>query len=382
MKLTRREIGRWAATGVASQLASAAVAQDNDRKIGYCPVGLGRVSDNFLRASKASKHAKITALVSGHRDKAEKIAAEYGAIPAKNIYSYDNYDGIADNKDIDAVYIGLPNSMHAEYTIRAAKAGKHVLCEKPMANNPADCQAMIDACRQAGKKLMLAYRCQYEPMNLRAIELIRSGKLGKIQTIDAASGFNIRPGEWRLDGKLAGGGPLMDMGDLCAERLPVSHRRRTGGGEGRRLGHRSGRAASRDVEENLTWTMKFPSGIVANCATSYGANLGTFFRVHGTKGMLLGEPAWGYDGLRLVARIQGEPPIDEPNTERHPAQFVREADHFAECIFQNKEPKTLGEEGLRDMKLIAEIYSFLRPQSVAGGHNTLRSPQQGRLRPE
>jgi predicted dehydrogenase len=188
------------------------MAQDDDRKIGYCPVGLGRVSDNFLRASKASKHARITGLVSGHRDKAEKIAAEYG-VPAKNIYSYDNYDAIADNKEIDAIYIGLPNSMHAEYTIRAAKAGKHVLCEKPMANTPTDCQAMIDACRKGGKKLMLAYRCQYEPVvNLRAVELIRSGKLGKIQTIDTASGFNIRPGEWRLDGKLAGGGPLMDMG--------------------------------------------------------------------------------------------------------------------------------------------------------------------------
>jgi predicted dehydrogenase len=355
MKLTRRELGRLAATGAASQLASAAMAQGDDRKIGYCPVGLGRVSDNFLRASKASKHARITGLVSGHRDKAEKIAAEYG-VSAKNIYSYDNYDAIGDNKDIDAVYIGLPNSMHAEYTIRAAKAGKHVLCEKPMANTPADCQAMIDACRKAGKKLMLAYRCQYEPVvNLRAVELIRTGKLGKIQTIDTASGFNIRPGEWRLDGKLAGGGPLMDMGIYALngcryltgeEPVEVKGVASVIDQDGR----------FKDVEENLMWTMKFPSGIVANCATSYGANLGTFFRVHGTKGMLLGEPAWGYEGLRLVTRIQGEQPTDEPNPERHPAQFVREADHFAECIFQNKEPKTPGEEGLRDVKLIAEIY--------------------------
>jgi predicted dehydrogenase len=213
-----------------------------------------------------------------------------------------------------------------------------------MANSVADCQAMIDACRKAGKKLMLAYRCQYEPVvNLRAVELIRSGKLGKIQTIDTASGFNIRPGEWRLDGKLAGGGPLMDMGIYALngcryltgeEPVEVKAVASVIDQDGR----------FKDVEENLMWT------------TSYGANLGTFFRVHGTKGMLLGEPAWGYDGLRLVARIQGEPPIDEPNPERHPAQFVREADHFSECIMQNKEPKTAGDEGLRDIKLITDIY--------------------------
>lgn len=156
MTLTRRDLGRFAAVGFASQLT----AQESDRSVGYCAVGLGRVSDNFMRATKASK---MTALVSGHREKADKIAADFD-VPLKNIYSYDNYDAIADNKAIEAVYVGLPNSMHAEFTIRAAKAGKHVLCEKPMANTSADCQAMIDACRNAGKKLMIGYRCQYEPV--------------------------------------------------------------------------------------------------------------------------------------------------------------------------------------------------------------------------
>src|SRR5206468_2856380 len=107
----------------------------------------------------------------------------------------ENYDAIAQNKDIDAVYIALPNSMHAEYTIRAAKAGKHVLCEKPMATSVADSQAMTDACRKAKKKLMIAYRCHFEPTNLRAIQLIRDGKLGKIHAIESGNGFNIAPGE-------------------------------------------------------------------------------------------------------------------------------------------------------------------------------------------
>lgn len=358
MKLTRREFGALAAAGMAW-------AQESDRKIGYCAVGLGRISEIFTRATKASKLARIVAVVSGHRDKAEKFAETYG-IPAKGIYSYQNYEAIADNKDIDAVYIGLPNSMHADYTIRAAKAGKHVLCEKPMANTVADCQAMIDACRRANKKLMIAYRCQYEPMvNLRAAELIQSGQLGKIETIDAASGFNVNPRpvvvqgvstpEWRLDGKLAGGGPLMDMGiyalngcrfllgEAPTEVKAVSS-----------VIDQDGRF--KDVEENLTWTMKFASGAVANCSTSYGANLGTFFRVVGSKGMIHSEPAWGYAGLRMTARVQGEQPMDIANPEQHPAQFVREADHFSECILQNKEPKTPGEEGLRDMKWITEIY--------------------------
>jgi predicted dehydrogenase len=132
--------------------------------------------DHFMPACNIAQRSRVTALVSGHRDKAEKMASQYN-VPGKNIYSYENYDEIAGNKDIEAVYIALPNSMHAEYTIRAANAGKHVLCEKPMATTVKDSQAMIDACKAANKKLMIAYRCQYEPTNLRAIQLIRDGKL-------------------------------------------------------------------------------------------------------------------------------------------------------------------------------------------------------------
>jgi predicted dehydrogenase len=351
MQLTRRELGRLALAATAGSVRSSA----EEKKLGYCIVGLGRISmQHFMPATKTSDRARVVALVSGHRDKADKEAEKYG-IPAKNIYSYDNYDAIADNKGIDAVYIALPNSMHAEYTIRAAKAGKHVLCEKPMATSVRDSQEMISACRKANRKLMIAYRCQFEPLNLRAIQMIRDGKLGRIQAIESANGFNIRPNEWRLNGKLAGGGPLMDVGvyslnacrfltgeepgDIKADSSVIDH-------DGR----------FQEVEENLSWTMKFPSGVVASCNTTYGCSMPGFYRVHGSQGMIHMEPAFSYEGIRLTARIQGEPPIDEPNPERDPAQFVREADHLADCVRENREPKPNGDEGLKDMKIMMEIY--------------------------
>jgi predicted dehydrogenase len=182
-----------------------------DRKIGYAVIGLGQIAGHFLPGVGLTTNSRITALVSGHREKAERIAAQYD-VPTNSIYNYENFDEIAHNPAVDAVYVALPNSMHAEYTIRAAKAGKHVLCEKPMATSVADCESMIAACKAANVKLMIAYRCHYEPTNLKAIQLIRDGSLGKVQAIESAFGFNIAPGEWRLSKKLAGGGPLYDVG--------------------------------------------------------------------------------------------------------------------------------------------------------------------------
>ncbi len=301
-----------------------------------------------------SERSEVTALVSGHRDKAEKSAAEYN-VPSKNIYSYENFDEIRNNKDIDAVYIALPNSMHAEYTIRAANAGKHVLSEKPMATSVKDAQAMVSACRAANVKLFLAYRCQYEPTNLKAIELIRSGALGKVQTIVSTNGFNIKPGEWRLDKKLSGGGPLPDVGiySLNACRYLT----------GEEPEHLEGYASVIDndgrftsVEENVNWTMKFPSGIVAACSTTYGANMAGGYQVYGSKGSIKAEPAFAYQGIHMTVNIQGQPPMEVDEQQKDPMQFAVEADEFARCIAENREPKTNGEEGLRDMKYMEAIY--------------------------
>jgi predicted dehydrogenase len=353
MELTRRDFARLTAAGLASHVLPELSAQAGGAKVGYAVIGLGRIAGHFMPGARAGSSSQITGLVSGHREKADKLAAEYG-VPQGSIYGYDNFDSIAENKSIQAVYVALPNSMHAEYTIRAAKAGKHVLCEKPMAVSVSECEAMIAACKKANVKLMIAYRCHFEPMNMRAIKLLRDGVLGQVQTIESTYGFNIRAGEWRLSKKMAGGGPLFDVGiySLNACRYLT----------GEEPEHISAYASVIDkdgrfseVEENVSWTMRFPSGIVASCNTTYGGVMSGFYRVHGPKGWIEADPAFNYEGLHLRAEYGGTK-LDEPNERRDPYQFTAQADHFSQCILNNQESKTPGEEGLRDMQYIEQIY--------------------------
>ena len=354
MSLTRREFSRLAGLATASSFIPPAYAQPGQRPIGWCVIALGRISmGHFMPGVKMSQSGKIVALVSGHRDKAEKQAAIYGVSP-NAIYNYENMDAIGDNTEIEAVYIALPNSMHAEYTIRSAKAGKHVLCEKPMCTSVADAKAMIDACKAANRKLMIAYRCQYDPLHLKATQMIRSGQLGQIQAIESAFGFNIGP-DWRLDRKLAGGGPLMDVGIYClnASRYLTGEEPHEIKANSSIIDH-DGRFDM--VEENVSWTMKLPSGIVAACNTTYGSNMAGYFRVYGAKGVIEMQNAFSYEGLCLTGQIGRDQKFDEPSLDRDPLQFTREADHFAGCIWKNKNPNTPGEEGLRDMELMSEIY--------------------------
>lgn len=353
MELTRRDFGKLGAMGLAARFAPVLGAQTGTRKTGYAIIGLGRIAGHFMRGIQLTTNSRVTALVSGHPDKAARIAAKYG-VPSTSIYNYENFDEIARNPAVDAVYVALPNSMHAEYTIRAAKAGKHVLCEKPMCTSVSDAERMIAACKASNVKLMIAYRCHYEPTNLRAVELIRSGAIGQVQAIESAFGFNIAPGEWRLDKKLAGGGPLYDVGIYCLNAC-----RYLTAGEPEKIAafasviDKDGRF--NQVEENVSWTMRFPSGVVASCATTYGAQMTGFFRVYGSKGTVEAQPAFNYDGNALKAEFGGKT-IDEPNPAKDPYQFQAEAEHFSHCVQNDLEPKTPGEEGLRDMRYIAEIY--------------------------
>jgi predicted dehydrogenase len=353
MNLSRRDFAKLGAMGLATHFVPTLTAQPSQRKTGYAVIGLGRIADHFMRGALPTTNSSITALVSGHPDKAARIAAQYN-VPAGSIYNYENFDEIIHNPAVDAVYVALPNSMHAEYTIRAAKAGKHVLCEKPMATNVADCEKMIAACKAANVKLMIAYRCHYEPTNLRAVQLLRSGGIGQVQAIESSFGFNMGPNEWRTNKKLAGGGPLFDVGiyslNACRyltgeEPAAISAYASTNDHDARFA----------EVEENVSWTMRFPSGVLATCNTTYGANMPGYFHVYGSKGWVRVDQAFVYEGLHLRGFVNGKD-IDEPNPARDPSHFQAEAEHFSHCVQNNLEPQSPGEEGLRDMGYITQIY--------------------------
>lgn len=387
-KLTRRSFvkktgGTVLAASLAASLAEKAGAQQGDlkgdeklppaRRLGWAIVGLGdfgtkQIIPNFGDCQRS----KLVALVSGDRAKAEKYAAQYG-VDAKNIYNYQNFDSIKDNPEIDIVYIILPNGMHREYTVRAFAAGKHVFCEKPMAVTVKECEEMIQARDKAGKKLMIAYRAQYEPFNLAAIEKVRNGELGKVKVIITDHGRILNPQEkrdvWRMDKKLAGGGSLYDIGiySLNATRYLT-------GEEPSEISAQMFSTPNdprfKEVEETVAFTLRFPSGVIANCLSSYGYQEVKRYQIYGEKAWLELDPATDYyrhqmtigkknpsaseENKTAPKTITEEPQIQEGN------QFAAEMDHFSECIQENKNPKTPGEEGLQDVRLMQLIYQAAR----------------------
>jgi predicted dehydrogenase len=355
--LNRRSFTKLSALALAAtRLPSFGQSPAGDAKpVGYAAIGLGTISDIFMRACAVSKTAKITALVTGHPDtKGKKYAAMYG-IPETSIYTYETYDRIRENKEVDAVYVGLPNSMHREYTIRAAQAGKHVLCEKPMAISSAECSQMIEACRTANVKLMIAYRVHYEPTHLEAKRLIDSGALGQLQAFEGAFGFNATPDQWRLTRQYGGGGPLMDVGIYPLNEVrwltgeePVAFRATAATRD-----HTSRRFA--EVEQTLTFLVTMPSGIVAALGCTYGSTMPGFLRIHGDKGSLELDPAYNYTGVHL-SNLGGNTHIDTTTQGDQTFHFQLEAEHFANCIRTDTDPKTPGEEGLHDMLAIESIY--------------------------
>jgi len=342
-----------AGTLLKDAVATQQVPDPPGKKLGWAIVGLGSLAINqILPAFAKCEKSRVVALVSGHPDKANKLALRYGVSP-KNIYNYQNYDSIKDNPEVDIIYIVLPNGMHAEYTVRGLQAGKHVLTEKPMANTPAECQQMIDAGRKANKKLMVAYRCRYEPYNQEAIRVARSQELGTVKVILADAGFAMKdPNVWRLKKSLAGGGSLMDIGIYALQAA-----RYLTGEEPSEVNAMMYSTPNdprfKEVEEAINFQLRFPSGILANCTSSYGYAWQSHYRVVTNEGWLEMDPATAYSGLRMrVHRGNVTEEKDLPVVDH----FAAEMEHMSDCVMQNKEPLTPGEEGLRDLTIMHALY--------------------------
>jgi predicted dehydrogenase len=318
-----------------------------DGKLGVALVGLGSYSTYQLApALRETKHCYLAGIVTGTPSKEEPWAKQYN-IPQSNIYNYKNFDNIANNKDIDIVYVVLPNSMHAEFTIRAAQAGKHVISEKPMATSVEDCQKMIDACKKAGKKLSIGYRLYYDPYNRKMMEMGQHQKYGKLLQLSSGNGFTLRdPNAWRINKQLAGGGPLMDMGIYSLEgciytvgELPTQV---TAKDTTRR------KEFFKDVEGSLEWEMLFPSGLRSQCQTSYEDNMG-YLKATAERGSFEFSPAFYYSGIHAKTP---DGPLDFPPVNQQALQM----DAFAQCIQLNRDSIVPGELGKRDVYIMKKIY--------------------------
>jgi predicted dehydrogenase len=353
-RLSRRQfIGGVIASGVgaacAASLGKAGASGPVNRPVGVAVVGLGKLSLNeILPALTQTTRCRLAAVVSGHPEKAARVAAQYG-LAASSIFTYENYDRVAENRDIEMVYVVLPNSMHAEYSIRASRARKHVLCEKPMAISAAECERMIAAARAAQCLLAVGYRLHFEPYNAELIRLARDRELGPIKVIDTAAGFAMGPdvGQWRLNKELAGGGSLMDMGIYALQAA-----RYISGEEPTTVSAQqtiTDPVKFRDIDETILFTLKFPSGVVAKCTSSYATNVNRF-EVAAERGRFGLDPAQWYRGIKGF-RSDGKP-FEFPAVNH----FVAELDDFASCIRQGRPSRVPGQEGLRDLRIIEAIY--------------------------
>ena len=313
-------------------------------------MGLGGYAGRVARAMQDCERAKITGLISGTPSKLKEWGAKYN-VPEKSRYNYENFDAIKDNSDIDAVYVITPNGLHKDQSIRVAKAGKHVICEKPMGLNAEEGQAMVDACKAAGVKLLIGYRMHFENKTVAVIKMRQDGEFGKPKFFQGQSGFTIGdPTQWRLDKELAGGGAMMDIGIysingarymLGEDPVWVTAQETKTNPEKFKEG----------VDETIQFQMGFPSGAVANCLSTYNmSNLDRFYMT-GEDGWVEMQPSTGYgpiEGRTHKGKL----------TQPHVTHQTLQMDGMARIIFDGEQPivSVDGEEGVKDMKIIDAIY--------------------------
>ncbi|HEY6529206.1 MAG TPA: Gfo/Idh/MocA family oxidoreductase [Cellvibrionaceae bacterium] len=321
------------------------------RKLNVALCGLGRYANVLKNGFKESKYWRLAGIVTGSDEKAKKWQAEYN-LPKRNIYNYKNFDTIIHNKNIDLIYIALPNAMHKEFTLRAAKAGKHVIVEKPMAITQSDCQEMIDACKQAGVQLAVGYRLHFEPHHLEIQRLGQQKIFGPVRIIESSLGYNlagIPADDWHLKKALSGGGPLMNLGIYC-----VQSSRYVLGEEPLSVTAQFGPVTMpnlfKEVEESISWQLQFPSGAVSTSTTTSNCHVDRFFAA-AERGFFELRPAMGYGPFKGESS-QGK--FDFPVINQQAAQL----DGIASFILTNKPlPSHIsGEEGRKDMKVLEAIY--------------------------
>jgi predicted dehydrogenase len=322
-------------------------SEKKDKKLGVALVGLGNYSTRQLGpALLETQHCYLAGIVTGTPEKAEKWAKQYN-IPSKNVYNYQNFDNIKDNPDIDIVYIVLPNSMHAEYTIRAAKAGKHVICEKPMAMNVKECEQMIAACNAAKVKLAIGYRLYYEPHHLEMRRLATEKVYGNVKMVSSSLGYAmLNPKLWRLNKDMGGGGAIMDLGVYAIQgarrtlnELPTSVLAQ---------GFVSDKTVFKGIYEAMMFQMTYPSGAISSSDTTYGAFFDRLYATTASEWFEL-RPSFGA-GLATGNSSKGKIDFKRPSFQQIP-----QMDAFAENILKNTPVLASGEEGLIDMKIVEAI---------------------------
>ena len=320
------------------------------KKLNIALCGLGRYAGYLAEGIEQAQFCRVAGIITGTPSKAVSWKAKY-KIPDKNIYNYQNFDSIKNNPDIDLVYVVLPNSMHKEYTIRAAQAGKHVIVEKPMAITAADCQEMIDVCKKAGVQLAVGYRLHYEPYNMEIKRLGQEKVFGQVRLIEASLGYKAGqdPNEWRIHKALSGGGPLMNLGVYC-----VQCSRYVLGQEPVSVTAQFGPVVDKDifkeVEESITWQLVFPGGTVATSSSNYNCNIDRFY-ASADNGFFELSPAISYGPFK-GRTSKGEMNFPSPN------QQMTQCDEVAKVILANKllPDHITGIEGLKDMKVLEAIY--------------------------
>ncbi|MCI9845802.1 Gfo/Idh/MocA family protein [Flavobacterium pectinovorum] len=331
------------------------------KKLNTALCGLGNYASMLAEGIQVSEYCHLAGIVTGTPAKAEQWKKKYN-IPEKNIYNYENFDKIIKNKDIDLVYVVTPNGLHKEFTIRAAKAGKHVITEKPMAISVKDCEEMIKTCNENNVQLAIGYRLHYEPTHLEIKRLGQEKVFGQVRYIEASLGYKIHDPadtkstvnfndryEWRLNKKLSGGGPLMDLGVYC---IQVS--RYVLGEEPIAVTAQFGTVHNKQIftetEESISWQMEFPSGATANCNTTVSYNIDRFY-ASADEGSFELSPALSYGPFKGKA---SEKELKFPVMNQQQTQM----DEICKVILENKKlPNHItGEEGLKDIKIINAIY--------------------------